>query len=1168
MYFRRTPMTLVSIVFALSVFMLLIILSVTIYDAVDNNNDSASVSSFSINKCNAKDVYGIRDGLVDIPCETVVFSPSGNAFVADTMRRVASLSGLSFGEDVVGFPSTADMATYLGGTTGVSRSYVVSFDDIDGAAVGSRGGNVSVHLYYNSSIASRADAAVTLQQAILFAMDNTADTSMEPASLTYRDLPSPSSSDTSVADEPSEHHIMMIIMGFTLFIVGMTTTALIFKSVILAEKSTKTLAMMRMMGMSESTYWITWYLTIVVLGAFSSLFAVSIGNMTSYAIFERVDFGVHFVNFWLYFVAMCSMAMFLSAVGSTESARKSSFGFFVVVLVTAIIFNDVNFNYKESTSPALFILYFFLPWLNFQKVFFYKFNYTQVDDGVAKSFHFDQLGDDTIYSCNLEANPNCCDEEDCFTARSDAFALWFMFGASLVYVFLSWYTSQVRDDGLSTAQPFYFPFLPEYWGFTTTRSAHDIVDGDAIGMERFLSQKDQSLRTRKLTKSYKEVTAVKELSIQMNMGEVCVILGHNGAGKSTTINMLNGLTTPTFGEGFIFGHSIKTESNVIQRMIGNCPQHNILWESLTAYDHLMLFGSLRGLPQSSLPAMIEEKLSQFYLRDMMHKSASSMSGGMKRRLCMAIATLGSPRIVFLDEPTTGMDPLNKHRVWEAIRAMKKDKIVVLTTHSMEEADFLGDRIAMMKGGRLRALGTPLFLKTHYGSGYQIRMLTHEASTTQLEKVVADHIPRARVLAANAGNVTIGVPRSSVRFLPKFFGWLQTARLRSHNSSLAEHHAASLPPASSTATNSAPGGSAVSAEDSVSVSQWTFSNTTLEEVFLQVCADNYELNEVAVNPDMDMDRVCVLCSDQMSEDVTLWTKDQVGVTVSNTVCRRCSEYGKYAEDAAAGKVSKDEMEIASWWDEDEIKESSALLKKMSVSSHENVPLEGEGREKKSEKEKAKQKNGGDVVVSVNPNGASSTKTPQVRGGISSVHARVGRSKNRFLSQSKGIILKNFRLQFLTGRAVYVKLGFTLVLLLITYLSSVGGGGCKDNALLTECSVASRIVRWSDFFSSTAFTEVSTYDFDTDSQRYFTEEQDGYVGYSRQVDHAFFHIPSDVSRVDFDQMSFNGLSLSEQTSSLDDVIIASHNEYYSNVEPVQCVGEDKSRVTYRVAGSKLC
>jgi ABC-type multidrug transport system ATPase subunit len=203
-------------------------------------------------------------------------------------------------------------------------------------------------------------------------------------------------------------------------------------------------------------------------------------------------------------------------------------------------------------------------------------------------------------------------------------------------------------------------------------------------------------------------------------GKLFALLGPNGAGKTTTINLLTGVLPITAGDASVCGLSILGgEMPAIRRLMGVCPQFDILWGELTAREHLRLFAALKGLPRSEWESSTTELLERTKLTQAADRRSSTFSGGMKRRLSVAIALIGDPEVVYLDEPTTGMDPITRRYVWDIILEAKAGRAIVLTTHSMEEADVLADTITIIAKGRLRCYGSALRLKNKFGAGYRI-----------------------------------------------------------------------------------------------------------------------------------------------------------------------------------------------------------------------------------------------------------------------------------------------------------------------------------------------------------------------------------------------------------------------------------------------------------------
>lgn len=217
-----------------------------------------------------------------------------------------------------------------------------------------------------------------------------------------------------------------------------------------------------------------------------------------------------------------------------------------------------------------------------------------------------------------------------------------------------------------------------------------------------------------LTKKYKDTVAVNGLTLSIGEGELLSLLGVNGAGKTTTIKMLSCLIKPTQGDALLLGKSIRTDANGVKSLIGISPQETAVAPGLTVQENLELMCGIYGFSKEKTERRIEELTEECSLRDILRKKAGKLSGGWQRRLSIAMALIGEPKILFLDEPTLGLDVIARSELWDTIRGLKGKTTVILTTHYMEEAESLSDRIGIMKNGKLIALGTAQALMEQAG----------------------------------------------------------------------------------------------------------------------------------------------------------------------------------------------------------------------------------------------------------------------------------------------------------------------------------------------------------------------------------------------------------------------------------------------------------------------
>ena len=302
---------------------------------------------------------------------------------------------------------------------------------------------------------------------------------------------------------------------------------------------------------------------------------------------------------------------------------------------------------------------------------------------------------------------------------------------------------------------------------------------------------------RNLKKHFGEVKAVNGLTVDFRQNEVTSFLGHNGAGKTTTMQILTGLLSPSGGEAYVYGTSVTRDMPKIRSRIGVCPQDNVLFDILTVKEHVLLFGGLRGFEENEINVL--EIVAEVGLQDKLDTDVKSLSGGQKRKLQVALSFVGDPAVVFLDEPTAGMDSEARREVWALIGRKKQGRAIVLTTHQMDEAEILGDNIAILDKGVLQEQGTPEELKTRFATGYFIDVAFREGGDrASVLSMIKKFAPGARVdvkelvgengspadiaraekselSTRSKGDYTIVVPTESSGALSKIFAQLENAK---------------------------------------------------------------------------------------------------------------------------------------------------------------------------------------------------------------------------------------------------------------------------------------------------------------------------------------------------------------------------------------------------------
>ena len=225
----------------------------------------------------------------------------------------------------------------------------------------------------------------------------------------------------------------------------------------------------------------------------------------------------------------------------------------------------------------------------------------------------------------------------------------------------------------------------------------------------------QEIKTVGLVKRYKDLTAVDKLNLEIRKGELFSLLGVNGAGKSTAIKILTCITKPTSGNAFIGGYSVTEQAEKVKQLIGVSPQETAVASNLSVKENLELVCGIHGFSKEKTKSRVKELSQQFGLDSVLGRKAGKLSGGYMRRVSIAMALIGEPEILFLDEPTLGLDVIARHELWDVIFSLKGKSTIILTTHYMEEAETLSDRIGIMKDGRLLATGTVEELKRTAGT---------------------------------------------------------------------------------------------------------------------------------------------------------------------------------------------------------------------------------------------------------------------------------------------------------------------------------------------------------------------------------------------------------------------------------------------------------------------
>lgn len=346
----------------------------------------------------------------------------------------------------------------------------------------------------------------------------------------------------------------------------------------------------------------------------------------------------------------------------------------------------------------------------------------------------------------------------------------------LFYGFIVWYVDVYRVYKRQTNE--------RYQGGSDEAYDNPAYDqtGDEESRSKYFESEPKKLRvgiaTKDLRKEFAEKVAVQNVSLNVYHGQITVLLGHNGAGKTTFASMLTGLYQPTCGELMVDGIDATKNPERARMRMGLCPQFDVLYDELTCEEHLRLFAVVKGCPPKRVEPEVTHVLDQLGLSFKRTVLSADLSGGMKRRLSLGMAMINNTKILILDEPTSGLDPEARRGVWDFLLSIRKERLIMLSTHWMEEADVLGDRIAIMSRGRVICCGSSVFLKRVYAGGYHLRIAKSEQfETKSFLHFVRQNLPESKLENETANEIKFTIAAEDTNKLPGFFDKLESERVK-------------------------------------------------------------------------------------------------------------------------------------------------------------------------------------------------------------------------------------------------------------------------------------------------------------------------------------------------------------------------------------------------------
>uniref|UniRef100_A0A673X6Y7 ATP binding cassette subfamily A member 3 n=1 Tax=Salmo trutta TaxID=8032 RepID=A0A673X6Y7_SALTR len=544
-----------------------------------------------------------------------------------------------------------------------------------------------------------------------------------------------------------------------LLVLSLTYTSLNIVRAVVQEKERKLKEYMRMMGLSNWLHWTAWFLMFFLFLSISMFFVSPNGAVLTYS-----DPTLVFVFLLFFAVATINFSFMISAFFSRG--------------VSNVAAAAGGFIYFLSYLPYLFLWPRYDLLSHAQKVSACLISNVAMAMGAQLLGMFEGKGTG-IQWCNLFESVTVDDD------FSLAQVLGLLLLDALLYGLVAWYVEAVFPGEYGVPLPCYFFLLPSYW-CSSPRMAmvKEEEDVEKALKGEFIEEEPAGLvsgvKIKHLNKEFKVGNktrqAVKDLTVNMFEGQITVLLGHNGAGKTTTLSMLTGLFPPSSGRAYINGYDIGQDMALIRHSLGLCPQHDVLFDNLTVREHLLFYTQLKGYSQEKIPAEVDRIIRILNLEDKRHSLSKTLSGGMKRKLSIGIGLIGDSKVVMLDEPTSGMDPSARRATWDLLQGEKRGRTILLTTHFMDEADLLGDRIVIMAGGELQCCGSPLFLKNKYGAGYHMVIVKDAlCNVSEITQLVHMYVPNATLESSAGAELSYILPKESTNRFELLFAELEMNR---------------------------------------------------------------------------------------------------------------------------------------------------------------------------------------------------------------------------------------------------------------------------------------------------------------------------------------------------------------------------------------------------------
>eukprot|EP00079_Xenopus_tropicalis_P028087 XP_012822740.1 PREDICTED: ATP-binding cassette sub-family A member 8-B-like [Xenopus tropicalis] len=506
---------------------------------------------------------------------------------------------------------------------------------------------------------------------------------------------------------------------------------------------------LRLMRLQDLAFWLSW-------GLLYSCYVFIVANLmtlvTKPFVFITSSYGIIMFMFFLYGVALMSFTFMLSALFRNPRATAIA-GFFITLLLSALGLILLSKHVPKSVEVLLSI--------------FPQFAFAV---GITQSVHMenDQEG---VYFSDLTGGSSHM--LSCFIS---------LVLDSVFYMGLTLYFEKVLADKHGVKHEPLFFLKASYWSKEKPSPLMAQTDDSGESSLGHFVEKvpadlhgKEAIRIHGVKKTYydkdKNTEALRGLDLNIYEGQITALLGHSGAGKTTLLNILSGMCPTSGGSATVCNYKLSNMRHLeeIKKRVGFCPQGDIKFDPLTVKENLTVFAMIKGIPSKEVAHKVQTVLSDLQMNDIENIEASKLSGGQKRKLTFGIAILGDPQVLLLDEPTAGLDPCSRHNIWTILKESKADRVTLLSTQFMDEADILADRKVVISKGKLKCVGTSLFLKRKWGVGYHLRMQVSPSCDVELmTSIIKQHIPSTKLTTQNEEELTYTLPFENMDVFPDLF----------------------------------------------------------------------------------------------------------------------------------------------------------------------------------------------------------------------------------------------------------------------------------------------------------------------------------------------------------------------------------------------------------------